>query len=97
MAVLRAPAGKSATRPEHTDGHRRALVLTARKPAVGHTEPAAGAVGLVYALAAVEQMHQQPLLHLTEVCGVLVHQHEIFLLTICENLARLTNILPGCR
>jgi len=67
MAVLRAPAGKSANRSQRTDGHRPALVLAACKPALGHMEPAAGAVGLVYALAALEQMHQQPLLHLNEV------------------------------
>ena len=78
MAVLRTPAGKSANRSRHTDGYRRALVLPASKSALGHTEPAAGTVGLVRALDALEQKYQQPLLHLSEVCGVLVHRYEIF-------------------
>ena len=72
MAVLRAPAGKSRTGSEPTDGHRRTLTLTACKPALGHTEPAAGAVGLVHALAALEHMHRQPLLHLRQVCGPII-------------------------
>jgi len=72
VAVLRAPAGKSAIRSQHTDGHRRALMLAACKSGLGHTEPAAGAVGLLHAVAALQQMHQQPLLQLREVCGVLI-------------------------
>ena len=69
IAVLRAPADKSATSSQHTD---RALVLAACKSGLGHTEPAAGAVGLMHALVALEQMRQQPVLHLAEVCRLFV-------------------------
>ena len=62
MAVLRAPAAEQNLMHRHP-----ALVLAACKPALGHTEPAAGAVGLVHALVALQHMQQQPLLHLSVV------------------------------
>jgi 3-oxoacyl-(acyl-carrier-protein) synthase len=69
MAVLRSTPARTALRRSAIAANSlQPLALAARKSALGHTEPAAGALGLAYALRTLWMLEEQPLLHLNEVC-----------------------------
>ena len=78
LAVLR-PASTKIVQPASTlvMNHQQPLALVACKSALGHAEPAAGALGLVHALLALRTLEEQPLQHLNEVGHIRCMQRDV--------------------